>query len=444
MKIYASCMYIFKEEKYEEKIISTVVNLYHGNVPGSMRIFQVRGSSQPVIRRKLRCIDRLDLGPCIQYPRNGDCFEMTGIDVDIIEIKSDDAEAKLTTAAASGSLDTLPDIVLMQDYSFQKFLSSYPEAFTDISDCGIDWSQFGELKQSFSMVGDKHYGVPFDNGAAVACWRVDVLEECGYSIEDMTDISWERLIEIGEDVYNKTGKYMMSGTSDSVVVITIMLQSCGANLFDEEGNAFIVGNEAVERATDLYIEMIEKNIYLPLNSWDEYIGSITKGNVVGVMQGNWMTGTIMTLEDQAGLWEVTNLPKMEGIEGATHYSNEGGSSWYITSNCKNVELAEKLLVESFGSSTDFYDAILPETGAISCYIPAAETEAYQAPQEFWNNQPVYAKIVEYSSQIPNCVQSPYLTEGRKALASAIQSIMTGVDKAEALKNAQAELEFKMQ
>ena len=370
--------------------------------------------------------------------------EMTGIKVNIVETKSEDAEAKLTTAAASGSLDTLPDIVLMQDYSFQKFLTSYPEAFTDISDCGIDWSQFGELKQSFSMKDGKHYGVPFDNGAAIACWRTDILEECGYTIDDLTDISWERFIEIGEDVYNQTGKYMLSGTSDSVVVITIMLQSCGANLFDDEGNAWIEGNPVVEKATDLYIEMIEKNVYLAVNSWDEYVGSITKSNVVGTMQGNWMTGTIMTMEDQAGLWEITNIPAMDGIEGATHYSNEGGSSWYITSNCKNVELAEKLLVETFGSSTDFYDAILPETGAISCYIPAAETEAYQEPQEFWNDQPVFSKIVEYSAQIPGCAQSPYLTEGRKALATAIQSIMTGVDKEEALANAQAELEFKMQ
>ncbi len=370
--------------------------------------------------------------------------EMTGIDVNIVETKSDDCEAKLITAATSGQLDTLPDIVLMQDYTFQKYLTSYPEAFTDITDCGIDWSQFGELKQSFSMVDGKHYGVPFDNGAAVACWRTDILEECGYSIEDMTDITWKELIDIGEDIYAKTGKYLLSGTSDSVVIITIMLQSCGANLFDEEGNAWIEGNPVVELATDLYIEMIEKNVYLPVNSWDEYIGSITKANVVGTMQGNWMTGTIMTMEDTAGLWEITNIPIMEGVEGATHYSNEGGSSWYITSNCKNVELAEKLLVETFGSSTEFYDAILSETGAISCYIPAAETEAYQEPQEFWNNKPVFSKIVEYSSQIPNCVQSPYLTEGRKALASAIQSIMTGTDKAEALKNAQAELEFKMQ
>ena len=63
------------------------------------------------------------------------------------------------------------------------------------------------------------------------------------------------------------------------------------------------------------------------------------------------------------------MPKVDDVDTATNYANNGGSSWYITSNCKNVELAEDFLASTFGSSTDFYDAILPVSGAISCYLP---------------------------------------------------------------------------
>ena len=76
----------------------------------------------------------------------------------------------------------------------------------------------------------------------------------------------------------------------------------------------------------------------------------------------------MQTEDQKGLWQITTMPKVDDVDSATNYANNGGSSWYITSNCKNVELAEDFLASTFGSSTDFYDAILPETGAISCYL----------------------------------------------------------------------------
>ena len=35
----------------------------------------------------------------------------------------------------------------------------------------------------------------------------DLLEEAGYSIDDMTGCTWEKFIEVGKAVYEKTGKY---------------------------------------------------------------------------------------------------------------------------------------------------------------------------------------------------------------------------------------------
>ena len=90
-----------------------------------------------------------------------------GFSVDIVETSSDDCQTKLTTAANAGDYSTLPDIVLMQDNSYQKYLKSYPDAFTDLKDININWDDFGKLKQSYSMVDDTHYGVPFDNGAVI-------------------------------------------------------------------------------------------------------------------------------------------------------------------------------------------------------------------------------------------------------------------------------------
>ena len=57
----------------------------------------------------------------------------------------------------------------------------------------------------------------------------------------------------------------------------------------------------------------------------------------------------MATEDQKGLWEITTMPKVDDVDTATNYANNGGSSWYITSNCKNVELAEDFLASTFGS-----------------------------------------------------------------------------------------------
>ena len=67
----------------------------------------------------------------------------------------------------------------------------------------INWDDFGKLKQSYSMVDDTHYGVPFDNGAVIACYRTDILEEAGYTLDDLTDITWSRFMKKSVKMFMK-------------------------------------------------------------------------------------------------------------------------------------------------------------------------------------------------------------------------------------------------
>lgn len=366
-----------------------------------------------------------------------------GFELEVIETSSDDCQTKLTTCANSGDYSTMPDIVLMQDNSYQKFLKSYPDAFTDLTDCGINWDDFAALKQSYSMVDDKHYGVPYDNGVCAAFYRTDVLKEAGYTIDDLTDITWSKFIEIGQAVHEKTGKYLLTSEATGGDTIMLMIQSCGANFVNEDGEAYIVGNDVADKCIDLYTEMIEKDVVKLVNNWDEYIATVTGGEAAGIVNGNWMNATLTGIEDQAGLWQITTLPKVDGVDTATNYANNGGSSWYITSNCKNVDLAMDFLTSTFGSSTEFYDAILPETSGIACYLPAGESEVYNEPVEFYGGQPIYSTLVEYSSHIPEFTKTPYHYEAREAVNTAIINITNGTSKEDALKEAQETLEFKM-
>ena len=170
-----------------------------------------------------------------------------GFKVDVVETSSDDCQTKLTTAANAGDYSTLPDIVLMQDNSYQKYLKSYPDAFTDLKDMDVNWDDFGKLKQSYSMVDDTHYGVPFDNGAVIACYRTDILEEAGYTLDDLTDITWSKFMEIGKDLHEKTGKYLLTSEATGGDTLMMMMQSCGANFVNEDGEAYIVGNDVAEK-----------------------------------------------------------------------------------------------------------------------------------------------------------------------------------------------------
>ena len=359
----------------------------------------------------------------------------------VVETLSDDCETKLITAAESGDLSTLPDIVLMQDNSYQKFVSIYPEAFTDLTDSGIDFSQFAAGKLSYSTVDGKNYGVPFDNGAVIGAYRTDYLEQAGYTIDDLTDIDWNRFIEIAKDVKEKTGKYMLSGQADSPDMVMEMLQSAGASLFDKDGKPAMTDNAALKECISIYQKMVEEGVYYEVNNWDDYVSSITTGQVAGVINGNWISATIMGMKDTSGKWAITNMPKLIETPNATNYSNNGGSSWYITSNCKNKDLAIDFLKSTFAGSVKLYENILPTTGAIGTYAPAADSTAYQEPQEFWNNQPIFAKIVDFSLKTPTNNTSPYYYDGRNAIGTQIQNIMNGADVDQAIADAQAAVEF---
>lgn len=361
----------------------------------------------------------------------------------VVETLSDDCETKLITAAESGDLSTLPDIVLMQDNSYQKFVSIYPEAFTDLTDSGIDFSQFAAGKLSYSTVDGKNYGVPFDNGTVIGAYRTDYLEQAGYTIDDLTDIDWNRFIEIAKDVKEKTGKYMLSGQADSPDMVMEMLQSAGASLFDKDGKPAMTDNAALKECISIYQKMVEEGVYYEVNNWDDYVSSITTGQVAGVINGNWISATIMGMKDTSGKWAITNMPKLIETPNATNYSNNGGSSWYITSNCKNKDLAIDFLKSTFAGSVKLYENILTTTGAIGTYAPAADSTAYQEPQEFWNNQPIFAKIVDFSLKTPTNNTSPYYYDGRNAIGTQIQNIMNGADVDQAIADAQAEVEFTM-
>ncbi len=364
-------------------------------------------------------------------------------ELEIVETPWNDIQTKLTTAGMAGDYSTMPDIFLCQDNAFQKNVMTYPDMFLDLTASGIDFSQFGAAKVAYSVVEGKNYGVPFDNGACVQAVRTDILEQAGYTVADVTDIDWDRYIEIGKDVLAKTGKPMLSGTAGEPDMIMEMLQSAGASLFNADGSLNIKDNPAVMEVMEIYTTLVKEGIFVEVNGWDEYVGTLTNGTVAGTMNGCWILASIQTAKDQTGKWAVTNLPKLVKTEGATNYSNNGGSSWAVSANCKDTTLAYDFLAKTFAGSVGFYETILPSSGALATYLPAGASDVYAQPQEFFGGDAIYAKITEFAGKIPSNYTGVYYYEARDAVGTAMTAIVGGADPATALADAQSTVEFAM-
>ncbi len=362
--------------------------------------------------------------------------------LNVVETPWDDIQTKITTAATSGDLSTLPDIFLMQDNAFQKNVISFPDVCADLTNSGIDYSQFAAGKTAYSVIDGKNYGVPFDNGAVVACYRTDYLEQAGLTIDDFTDITFDQYLENGKKVLEATGKPLISMQAGECDLIMMMMQSAGASLFNEDGTANIVGNETLKTVMETYKKLKDEGVLVEVNSWDEYVGSIVSGDVAGTINGCWIMASVQTAEDQSGNWAITNMPSLVGVSGATNYSNNGGSSWAVTTNCKNQELAADFLASTFAGSTELYDNILP-SGALATWAPAGDSDAYGAPSDFFGGDAVSAKIVDFSTKVPSNITGVYYYEARNAVATAITNYINGADIDAEMQTAADTVNFNM-
>ena len=362
--------------------------------------------------------------------------------LDIQEKVYNDIETALITAAEANDYSTLPDIFLMQDYSFHKNATNYPGIFTELTDSGIDFSQFSAGKLADSTVDGKNYGVPFDNGATIMAIRRDMVEAAGLTVEDFKDTTWSDFMEKAKKVVDANNVPMLTSSGGSEIVIE-MLQSAGASPM-VDGKVDLVGNKALKAAIETYETLIKDGIMVDYTDWDQYIASMNKGTAAGVIQGCWIMSSIQAAEDQSGKWAIVNMPKFDDVEGATNYANCGGASWAVSSNCKKTDLAYDFIKTTFGGSVELYDDLLPNAGAIASYLPAAESPVYNENSDFYGGQAVYKDIVEFAGQVPGIDYGAYYSDIRSALTDAITNVVqNGADIDTEIKNAQDTVEFNI-
>lgn len=363
--------------------------------------------------------------------------------LDIQENVYSDIETKLITAATSGDYSTLPDIFLMQDYSYHKDVTSFPDVFTELTESGIDFTQFSAGKLADSTVDGKNYGVPFDNGATIMAIRSDIVEEAGLTTDDFKDITWSKFMELSKTVKDKTGTPMLTTSGGSELVLE-MLQSAGASPI-VDGEVKIADNEVLKQAVEVYAQLVNEGYMTEYTDWDQYIASMNNGDAAGVINGCWIMSSVQAAEDQAGKWAVVNMPALDDVDGATNYANCGGASWAVSSNCKNSELAYDFIKSTFGGSVELYDDLLVNAGAIASYLPAAESDVYQEASDFYGGQKVYADIVDFASKVPAFDCGAYYSDVRSALTDVITNVVqNGADVADELQTAQDTVEFNIE
>jgi lactose/L-arabinose transport system substrate-binding protein len=362
------------------------------------------------------------------------------VTVRVVETPWDDLQQKLITSFSSRQTDDLPDIILMQDNAIQKNIMTYPDSFLAVNG-KVDVSQFAQFKLDVGNYNGRNYGIPFDNGATATFLRSDIVEQAGLKVSDFNDITWERFIELGKIVKQRTGVSMVSTDATGPDFIMVMLQSANTWLFDAQGKTYIKDNPVLKRAIELFGQGVQEGVILLASDWNGYISTLNNGTAASTIQGCWIIGSIVAEPSQAGKWAMVNTPKFGTID-SVNYSSQGGSGWMVLANSKNPDVAMDFLDKTFAGSVEFYETILPSSGAISTWLPAARSPVYSQPHPFFGGQKIYEELVSYAGKVPMVKYGVFNYEARTAVTRGFMDILQGRTTVDAaLDAAQREVEF---
>lgn len=364
------------------------------------------------------------------------------VTIDIIENAQNDIVQKLNTGLSSGTTKGLPNIVLIEDYRAQSFLQAYPDAFYPLTD-SFKTEDFADYKIGPTSFDGKQYGLPFDSGVTGVYVRTDYLEQAGYTVADMQDITWDKYIEIGKAVKEKTGKDWISLDPNDLGIIRVMAQSAGSWYMKEDGKtADIAGNAALKEAMETYKKMMDANIVKIHADWSQFVANYNNGDAASVPTGNWFTPSITAAADQSGKWAIVPLPKLTNNDKSVHASNLGGSSWYVL-NVPGKEKAAEFLGATFGSNVDLYQKLVTEIGAIGTYKPAAEGEAYKAASEFFGGQHIVTDFAAWTAQIPNVNYGMHTYAVEDIMVVEMQNYLNGKAIDQVLADAQKQADSQL-
>ena len=357
---------------------------------------------------------------------------------EIVDLASADVVQKLHINLASGVTGGLPDIVLIEDYNAQKFLQSYPGSFADLTD-KIKYSDFANYKISLMTLDGKVYGVPFDSGASGFFYRTDYIEKAGYKSEDLNNITWDKFIEIGKNVKEKTGKAMIGFDLNDGGLMMIMMQSAGKWYFDDKGNVNFSNNDALKETLKTYKKIVDSGIIKQTNGWNEWVAAFNNGDVASVIRGVWIIGSVKADKASSGKWKVAATPRLN-IDGSVNASNSGGSSWYVLENSKNKDLAIDFLNKIYAGDIDFYQKIMTDWGAVGTYMPAQSGAAYSKEDDFFSGQKVFKDFAEWIKAIPATNYGIYTYEADAAIFAVMPDVYSGkISIEDALKKAEEQL-----
>ena len=275
---------------------------------------------------------------------------------------------------------------------------------------------------------------------AATFYRTDLIEQAGYTKEDMENLTWDKYIEIGKAVKEKTGVSICTLDPSDLGQIRMMLQSAGSWYTDEDGNVDIANNQALKDAIQVYKNLVEADITKQSADWDQFVGAFNNGDVATVPTGCWISASIKNAEDQSGKWAVAAFPRMSAHSDSVNASSCGGAGWYVLKNVGDYETAVDFLGKTFASDADLMNQLASDIGLVSTLNAASTGSNYTAGDDFYGGQAVTGDLAKWNGDVPTVNYGLHTYAIEDIMTEAMQEILNGADIDSTLAKYQTQIE----
>lgn len=296
---------------------------------------------------------------------------------------------------------------------------------------------------------DHYYGIPTHVGAMFTYYNMEIMEQAGYTIEDVNAIkTWDDYYAIGEDVLEKTGIPMTAYEVADQRPFWPMIASRGGDYLDESGDV-VLDSETNIDTLEYMVDKFNSGVAVAAaggkTSVEEFWTAMNAGEYASLSMPSWyMSRFINYMPDLEGKIAVRLLPVMN--EGDASVVGIGGTGTAITNQCENIDVAKELLSLSkltYEANVNIWNTLMFDPVRIDTW----SDEALTAPSSYFYNESPFTLLAEYVEK-----GGEIISPNNKELSADAQDVVInsamyntflgGMDPAEALQEAAQELRDK--
>ncbi|MCD7737313.1 MAG: sugar ABC transporter substrate-binding protein [Lachnospiraceae bacterium] len=339
----------------------------------------------------------------------GEFEEATGITVEFESLTDSQVSNKVAVSSAAGGTDLdvfgyrpLQEQLLYVQNGWMEPLNSY---FEDDED--YDYEDFFESAREITTVDDVAYGIPYLTEREILYYNTEMFEEAGLDGPPETYDELVEYCEILNDPDNGVYALALRGEGNAAVTqFSGFLRGFGGDFYDEEGNATMNTEEAIE-ALQFYGMLCREYCspgVLSMN-WSETMTQFTQG--LAAMRIDCDSQYAYALDEESSLIvdSVGYAVFPEGPEGTTPF-NVTGWALGIGSNSEHKGASWEFIKWATGKEEDVKGMQAGNSSArTSTWENEEATSAY--PEEL-------TEVINESNPIGIATDRPYMVDGGEA------------------------------